>query len=75
MATFKLADTGKYAYIELDGKTLGPGVTGVEYKKEGKEGAKLTLNIDITDFRFLPDGQFDEHEKIVDEIKSKKAHS
>lgn len=69
-AKFRLLDTGKGTYIELDGKTMGRGIDEVAYRKVAGEPAEVTIHIDDMDvFRFEPDGKFDEVERKVNEYE------
>ena len=68
-AKLRLLDTGTGTYLELDGKTLGEGITFVSYNKVGREPATLNIGIDLKDFKFMPDGKFDEAEKKLKEIE------
>lgn len=70
-AKFRLIDTGKGTYIELDGKTAGRGIDKVEYKKVAGKSGEITLHIDDVDaFRFEKDGRFDEVENEIKEYES-----
>lgn len=68
-AKFKLLDDGRGAFLELDGKSMGEGVTSISYTKAGRESATLHLEIDVEKFKFLPDGYFDKAEKTLAEIE------
>lgn len=71
-AKFRLLDDGRGTYLELDGKSMGEGVKSVSYTKVGRESAVLNLEIDLGDFRFMPDGYFDEKEKQLAEMEPPK---
>lgn len=49
---FKLISDGKSTKVELDGKTLGNAVTGVEFKSEvdydGKRRVTASIDLDLT---------------------------
>lgn len=65
MAKFRFTTDGFKTIVELDGKTMGPGVQRIDFLHEGGEKAKLLLNIDLHDFSFLPDGEFDKREAAL----------
>lgn len=63
MVKFRLMSTGKYIYSEIDGKTIGPGISNLHFDAKDEKGNlrnRLTLEIDLDAFEFLPDGAFDE---------------
>lgn len=68
-AKFRLLDDGRGTYLELDGKTIGKGVTSISYNKAGREPATLNIGINVQDFEFDSDGHFDEVEKRLKEIE------
>lgn len=55
----KILDTGKGAYVEVDGKTLGEALNCVEYKNPGNQPATLRLELEADKPAFMPDGYFD----------------
>lgn len=63
MSIFRFATDGYATVAELDGKTIGTGIRNLEYYHEGGEHAKLKMELDLHDFQFLPDGEFDERFK------------
>lgn len=65
MAKFRFASDGFYAVVELDGKTIGTGIQSLEYQHEGGEHARLKLELDLHDFKFLSDGEFDKRESVL----------
>lgn len=65
MAKFRFATDGFRTIVELDGKTIGAGVQCVEFQHESGKGASMKLDIDVNDFRFLPDGEFDKIERVL----------
>ena len=61
---FRMFTVGSSVFIELDGKSLGDGVKSAElittYPCKGNQRETiLMLGIDISQFRFMPDGFFD----------------
>ena len=56
----KILDTGKGAYVEVDGKTLGEGLNGVEYRSPGNKPGTLLLEFETDKPAFMPEGYFDE---------------
>ena len=65
MAKFRFATDGFRSVVELDGKTIGEGITKVEFLHEAGEHAKMKLDIDVHNFRFLPDGEFHKKESVL----------
>lgn len=65
MAKFRFATDGFTTVVELDGKTIGTGIQNLEYHHEGGEHARLKMELDLHDFRFLPDGEFDKRESVL----------
>lgn len=65
MAKFRFVTDGFRTVVELDGKTIGKGITKVEFLHEAGENAKMKLDIDLHDFRFLPDGEYDKRESVL----------
>ena len=65
MAKFRFATDGFRTVVELDGATIGDGVSKVEFSHEAGMNAKLKLEIDVYDFHFLPDGEFDKKESVL----------
>ena len=60
---FRLISTGRYVFAELDGKTIGPGITDLHFNAKDESGGlknQLNLSIDLDALEFLPDGSFDE---------------
>ena len=55
----KILDTGKGAYVEVDGKTLGEALNCVEYKNPGDRPATLRLEFAADKPAFMPDRYFD----------------
>ena len=55
----KILDTGKGAYVEVDGKTMGEALSCVEYKNPGNHPATLRLELEADKPAFMPDGYFD----------------
>ena len=70
MNKFRLINTGRGTFIELDGKTMAKGITSVKFEQVAHENINLVLNIDLKEFEFLPDGTFDE---IESQVKSTEA--
>lgn len=69
-AKFKLLCDGRGTYIELDGKTMGRGIKRVKFEQDVSDcNPTVDIQIDLKDFRFMPDGKFDEVEKTVAETK------
>ena len=67
---FRLMSTGRYIFAELDGKTLGPGITDLSFSATDEGGSlnnQLNLRINLSAFEFLPDGAFDEKYKKYQE--------
>lgn len=60
---FRMFTVGSSVFIELDGKSLGDGVKSAELITHPCKGNQretiLMLGIDISQFRFMPDGFFD----------------
>lgn len=72
LAKFRLASDGNATFIELDGKSMGEGVQSVYFEKEGNSKfAKLELKINLNEFRFAPDGWFDEKEAQLTQEREK----
>lgn len=63
----RLFSTGAATFIELDGKTLGPGVKRIELTHDGGGKANLTLSINVEDFSFMPAGYIDTAAKRLEE--------
>lgn len=73
---FRLMSTGKYVFVELDGKTLGPGITDLCFRTRDENGElknQLELKVDLESFEFLPDGTFDEKYKKYQEVTGRAA--
>lgn len=71
---FRLVSTGKYVFAELDGKTIGSGITDLCFKAKNEDGVlknQLELKIDLDCFEFLPDGAFDERYQKYQEATGK----
>lgn len=70
-AKFRMVCDGEHSYIELDGKTIGRGVVAVNfsYDPDRMDDPELELRINLQDFRFMPDGYFDEVERKLLEKK------
>lgn len=56
----RILSTGKYSFLELNGKSMGKGVTSFSFSHEGSGDATLTLTLDLNTFEFMQDGTFDE---------------
>lgn len=65
MAKFRFATDGFLTVMELDGKTLGPGVEKVDFFHQAGENATLKLNIDLRDFKYCADGEYDKLEDFL----------
>lgn len=66
--TLKIVCNGRGTYLELDGKTLGDGVKSVKFEHDGAtRKPTLDLQLDLADFRFMPDGKFKEVSERMDE--------
>lgn len=63
---FRLLSTGESTIFELDGKVMGKGVDSITFS-HGKEGVKLSLDIDLNEFEFM-ERSFDEVEKEFKEL-------
>lgn len=69
---FRLLSTERVVIAELDGKTIGKGVTGIgfSYDTENKgKGIELNLSVDLRTFEFMPNGYFDEFEEKLSEAE------
>lgn len=52
---FRLISTGRYVFAELDGKTIGPGITDLHFNAKDESGGlknQLNLSIDLDAFEF-----------------------
>ena len=65
MEKFRFATDGLTTVAELDGKTIGTGIQNLEYYHEGGEHARLKLELDLNEFRFLPDGEYEKRESVL----------
>lgn len=65
MAKFRFATDGFLTVMELDGKVIGPGVEKVEFQHEAGENAKLKIDIDVRDFKYYADGEYDKLEAFL----------
>lgn len=65
MAKFRFATNGFSTVMELDGKTIGNGVEKVEFCHVAGESAKLKVDIDVRDFKFLKDGEYEKLEAVL----------
>lgn len=71
---FRLLSTERATIAELDGKTIGKGVTGIRFacdKEQKEQGIELNLSIDLSVFKFMPDGYFDEFSEKISEADEK----
>lgn len=66
-AKFRMGSNGKATYVELCGKTIGTGVAAVKFSQNGYGEGRLELSIDLDAFSFMPDGHFEEIEKMLAE--------
>lgn len=65
---FKMFSVGHLTCAELDGKGLGNGVKRIEFCRDisGNPTNEIELRIDLDEFRFMPDGWYDDmYEKLV----------
>lgn len=69
-ANFRLTTNGSKTVIEMDGKTIGPGVMEVEFKHIGGESPSLRLDVALERFEFLPDGSYDREAKMIMEMNN-----
>ena len=67
---FRLISSGVYPYMELDGKGLGTGVTGISFEQNETSHPSLTLKLDLEDFRFEEEGWFNKKMEQMAEIMS-----
>lgn len=67
----KILCTGQATYVELDGKTLGSGVNYIKFEHNAADAKspQCTIGIDLGEFRFMPDGHFDDVAKRLAEAK------
>lgn len=70
-AKLRIICDGRGTIVELDGKTMSKGIEHVKFEHVGADRKPmLDLRLDLSTFRFLPDGRFDEAEKRLSEIES-----
>lgn len=70
MNKFRLISTGRNTYMELDGKSMAKGITSVKFEQVAHETIHLTLDIDLKEFEFLPNGKFDEMERQLKSVEA-----
>lgn len=70
-AKLKILCTGAATYVELDGKTIGRGIEFIKFKHNATDGErpKCEIGIDLHDFKFMPDGRFEEVLERLEEAK------
>lgn len=62
----RIATNGHISCIEIDGKTLGIGVEGFSFTHpDNGNGPEMELKLNVRNFSFMPDGTFDEYEKLM----------
>lgn len=70
VAKLRIVSSGNGTFVELDGKTMGRGVEYLKFEHDGQtRKPTLDLRLDLTDFRFMPDGRLDEVEKRFQEAE------
>ena len=65
MAKFRFVTDGFLTVMELDGKAIGPGVEKVDFHHEAGENAKLKIDIDVREFKYYEDGEYDKLEAFL----------
>lgn len=51
MNTIRIASAGGRTEIEVNGKVYGPGIEKVMFSQDGREHPRLTVTVDLVDFR------------------------
>lgn len=51
MNTIRIASAGGRTAIEVNGKVYGPGIEEIEFSQDGCSHPKLTVTVDLVDFR------------------------
>lgn len=69
--TFRCMSHKGCTVAELGGKTIGEGITGIAFSHNPNGDVVLTLTIDLKDFKFMEDGEFDEILKQVSGLPEK----
>lgn len=59
---FRLFHAGNATYLEIDGKGMGKGIKSVDFHHESGNSPILKLEIDLSWFEIMPDGEFEERQ-------------
>lgn len=51
MNTIRIASAGGSTALEVNGKVYGPGIEEIEFSQDGLGHPKLTITVDLVDFR------------------------
>ncbi len=65
----KIICTGRATVVELDGKSIGKGIEGIKFSHNANdnESPRLTIDLNLKDFSFFPDGYFTQ---VEDKLKA-----
>ena len=65
---FKVTSDGFFTIAELDGKVIGKGIQKLEFVHEAGQNPRLAMELDLHDFCFLPDGEYEKSENALTDV-------